>query len=246
VSWCSVTEGWRLDWRENQYRKVRRFPHRRYLEGGRSVAEAEAEALRQARAFREGLLRQGKIQVKRFPIIKYSGNGKSAEEVDAASLRDAIAYRQSLLKERCKTIPEEYSTCAPGGALAVPKAANSRLGFRVTFGERKRSGVQGVCWCAMKQSWRVYWQEGRLRKAKRFPVQRYVVGGRSRAEAEAAALRDAIACREHLVRKGKFQVVEKRKKASSSLAAKSSAGRDRRLARKGGTERAAASKEGKK
>jgi len=75
---------------------------------------------------------------------------------------------------------------------------------------KKQSGFPGIAWCARTNGWRVYWTEGTRRRAKRFPLFKGKAADDSNAagsdeQAEAEALREAVAFREDLMQQGRIK-----------------------------------------
>jgi len=98
-------------------------------------------------------------------------------------------------------LPGSGSVTAPDLA---PPLQRSVSGKRVMVIASKRSGVKGVRWKKKLNGWQVSWRKDGQRKQKLFAVHRYEeqqLGG-SYEEADAQALRDAVAFREGLVRQG--------------------------------------------
>ena len=69
-------------------------------------------------------------------------------------------------------------------------------------GLERQSGVQGITWEKVMPGWRVNTQEAGKRARVGFPIRPFLRQGLSEEEAVAAALREAKAHREELVRKG--------------------------------------------
>jgi len=101
------------------------------------------------------------------------------------------------------------------GAAAAPSAAREprRAAKRRVNTQSKQSGVPGVTWDGPHKCWRVLWREERRRKGKQFPVLRYVAPGKPHEEAEAEALRAAVAFRKERVRQGNIKVVQARRQS---------------------------------
>jgi len=84
-------------------------------------------------------------------------------------------------------------------AAKEPRAATGSQGA-------KQRDVPGVRWVPVKQCWITRWWEGAVNKVRTFSVRKYMAPGKTREEAKAEALRDAIALRKELVRTGKLKV----------------------------------------
>ena len=104
---------------------------------------------------------------------------------------------------------------AAGAASHAPLPLASAEGPKPTSFKRhnlvKQSGVQHIRWHPTCQAWTVdfpsYDQKGRKsgRTGRKFSVKKFMVNGRSEAEADAAALEAATAFHAELVRKGVLQ-----------------------------------------
>jgi len=114
-----------------------------------------------------------------------------------------------------------------GSAAPPPLAPPSRQsvsGNRGMRGRRKsdarHSGVRGVFWNRNAKAWNVEWtatEGGQARKRRLFAVQHYVENGQgSYEEADAEALRDAVAFRKDLVRRGVVKVARTAQRQSCS------------------------------
>jgi len=90
---------------------------------------------------------------------------------------------------------------------------------------RKRSGVPGVSWHRRHNAWEVRWKEAKARRHHRAPewradrhmyfyVHKYMKPGKSVEVADMAALRDAVAYRRDLIKKGKITVTRRSANAS--------------------------------
>jgi len=99
---------------------------------------------------------------------------------------------------------EAETSQQPGsGSAAAPPSRLSASGKRVVVIPCKRSGVKGVTWVPGMNSWRVAWKQDGHHKSRYFLVHRHAEEHRgSYEEADAAALRDAVAFREGLERQG--------------------------------------------
>jgi len=93
---------------------------------------------------------------------------------------------------------------ASGGQVAAGQGVG--LQKRVISVRSKQSGVPGITWHKTANGWAVSWRDAGKRKDKYFPVHRYMLPRKSMQEADAEALRDAVACRKGLVDQGKIKV----------------------------------------
>ena len=105
-------------------------------------------------------------------------------------------------------IVREAASAAPNAVLAPASAEVLKPNKFLRNNLVKQSGVQNVRWDAPCQAWSVdfqtYNQQGRKsgRTCRKFSVKKFMVNGRSEAEADAAALEAAKAFHAELVRKG--------------------------------------------
>ncbi|CAE7708934.1 unnamed protein product [Symbiodinium sp. CCMP2592] len=89
--------------------------------------------------------------------------------------------------------------------LAEPRAEQGQIVTRSFRGLERQSGIQGIYWDKEKAGWRVSWQVSGKRKRLHFPISKHMKLGLSEAQAEQAALEEAKAFREELVRQGKLR-----------------------------------------
>ena len=105
-------------------------------------------------------------------------------------------------------IVREGASAAPHAALPVASVEGPKPSSFKRHNLVKQSGVPGVVWHPTCQAWQVYFPtfDSRGRKTGRtcrmFSVKKFMVNGRSEAEADAAALEAAKAFRAELVRTG--------------------------------------------
>ena len=108
-------------------------------------------------------------------------------------------------------VVREAASAAPHAALPVASAEGPKPSRFQRHNLVKQSGVQHVRWHPTCQAWSVdfhsYDQQGRKtrRTGRMFSIKKFMVNGRSEAEADAAALEAAKAFRAELVRKGVLQ-----------------------------------------
>ncbi|CAE7196870.1 unnamed protein product, partial [Symbiodinium microadriaticum] len=88
---------------------------------------------------------------------------------------------------------------------AETRADEGQVVTRNFRGLERQSGIQGIVWRKDLACWRAQWWEGNSRKACNFPISKHMKLGLCEAEAEAAALQEAKAFREELVRQGKLK-----------------------------------------
>ena len=117
-------------------------------------------------------------------------------------------------------IVREAASAAPHAALPVASAEGPKPSSFKRHNLVKQSGVPGVVWHPTCQAWSVdfhsYDQQGRKtrRTGRMFSIKKFMVNGRSEAEADAAALEAAKAFRAELVGKG---IVKESKEPDSNF-----------------------------
>ena len=121
-------------------------------------------------------------------------------EEKVGSIQDAAAGR---CWQAIKDVIDELQGVARGasGLQACEAKRRERLFRRF----QRQSGVQNICWKKEIASWRVQRVEAGKHKAVHFPISKHTKEGLSEEEAVAAALEEAKAHREELVRQGKLQ-----------------------------------------
>ncbi len=113
-------------------------------------------------------------------------------------------------------IVREAASAAPHAELPVACAEGAKPNIFRRNNLVKQSGVQNVKWDRLCQAWSVdfpsYDQQGRKsgKTGRKFSVTKFMVNGRSEAEADAAALEAAKAFRVELVGKGILQESKER------------------------------------
>ena len=113
-------------------------------------------------------------------------------------------------------IVREAASAAPHAALPVACAEGVKPTKFLRNNSAKQSGVPNIVWHPTCQAWSVdfpsYDQKGRKtgRTGRKFSVKKFMVNGRSEAEADAAALQAAKAFHAELVRKGILQEPKER------------------------------------
>ncbi|CAE7554527.1 unnamed protein product [Symbiodinium sp. CCMP2456] len=88
---------------------------------------------------------------------------------------------------------------------AEPRAEEGQVITKCFRGLERQSGIQGIIWKREMACWRVQWQVAGKRKLLHFPISKHMKLGLSEAEAVEAALEEAKAFREELVRLGKLK-----------------------------------------
>ena len=113
-------------------------------------------------------------------------------------------------------VVREAASAAPHAALPVASAEGLKPNRFQRHNLVKQSGVQNVRWNTSCQAWSVDFytnnQQGRKtgKTCRMFSVKKFMVNGRSEAEADAAALEAAKAFRAELVHKGILQELKER------------------------------------
>jgi len=133
-----------------------------------------------------------------------------AEAVAVLAARHAgaglVDIRKGLNNELNSDINEEQAETSqqPGsGSVAAPPSRQSVSGKPVVVMPSKRSGVRGVAWEQAKNAWRVSWIQGGQHKRRYLFARRHAEQHQgSYEEDDAEALRDAVAFREGLARRG--------------------------------------------
>ncbi|CAE7041091.1 obg [Symbiodinium sp. KB8] len=90
-------------------------------------------------------------------------------------------------------------------SLAEPRAEQSQVFTKSFRGLERQSGIQGIIWKREMACWRVQWPEAGKQKQLHFPISKHMKLGLSEAEALEAALEEAKAFLEELVRQGKLK-----------------------------------------
>ena len=87
-----------------------------------------------------------------------------------------------------------------------PRAEGEQVVTKSFRGLDRQSGIQGICWHRAKACWRVQWSApGKPNQQRHFPLSKHMKLGLSEGDALEAALEEAKAFREELVRLGKLK-----------------------------------------
>eukprot|EP00439_Symbiodinium_sp_Y106_P039920 s3112_g4.t2 len=86
-----------------------------------------------------------------------------------------------------------------------PRAEGEQVVTKRFRGLERQSGIQGIVWRKDLAGWRVQWWEGKTRKACNFSISNHMKPGLREGDASEAALEQAKAFREELVRLGKLK-----------------------------------------
>jgi len=200
ITWSKTHNGWDVLWREAGKKRHKHFAVRKYTSPGKSTQEADAQAFHDARAFREGLVEQGKIKVSAAKhttgvkgvtwhkkqnawVVRYHAAGKrqpggtfkakdgTAEEIECARL--------AAVECRLKLELEHYD-------IHVQQAPDPSQQKELD------TGVPGVSWHAHGEHWHV---QIRIRGKK---VNRHFRPKDSTPEEMEVARLAAVACRKDL------------------------------------------------
>ena len=137
-----------------------------------------------------------------------------AEEADEAGpVRPSKRRRIGPSSESLRTTPEESQAAtdaSPAGSeTAAPECPVLTRRFLRFRGLERQSGVKNISWERQARSWRVSFQNQKAGKRKQlnfnFPISKHMKEGLAEDEAVAAALAEAKAHREELVRQGKLK-----------------------------------------
>ncbi|CAE7027644.1 lrrc59, partial [Symbiodinium sp. KB8] len=144
-----------------------------------------------------------------LPTRAWAGNGWLLVEDGMMKLSPTgggSAMQGLEIFESMGSVPEpgEPKSSEPSTG-AEPRAEQGQVVTARFRGLERQSGILGICWIRLMALWRVSWQEGGKRRRRQFPISKHMKLGLSEAEAEAAALQEAKAFREELVRQGKLK-----------------------------------------
>ena len=141
-----------------------------------------------------------------LPTRAWAGHGWLVEEDGMRRLSPTgggSAMKGLEIFEAFGTVPEE-SPAAPGASAPSSSGAAGQVITRSFRGLERQSGVQGICWHKLGL-WQLSVLEGGKRQRITFPISKHMKEGLSEDEAVAAALGEAKAHREELVRQGKLK-----------------------------------------
>ena len=143
-----------------------------------------------------------------LPTRAWAGHGWLVEEDGMRRLSPTgggSAMKGLEIFEAFGTVPEESREAAGASAPSSSGAAGADLITRSFRGLQRQSGVPNISWERTKGSWKVKWLESSKEKKLNFPISKRMKEGLSEEEAVAAALAEAKAHREELVRQGKLK-----------------------------------------
>ena len=105
--------------------------------------------------------------------------------------------------ESMGSVPEPAET--KSSSRAEPRAEQGQVVTKQFRGLERQSGIQNISWKREKACWRVHWHQAGKRKMLHFPISKHMKLGLSDDEAVEAALHEAKAFREELVRQRKVK-----------------------------------------
>ena len=138
-----------------------------------------------------------------LPPRLWAGNGWLVEEGSSRKLKSTgggAASKGLEVFESTGAAPESR-----GGALQTVAAEKCLEGQG--SGLERQSGIQNISWHRLQMCWQVRWREAgkiRQRLQRQFPIAQFLQQGLDEDAAVEAALREAKAAREELVRQGKL------------------------------------------
>ncbi|CAE7906972.1 unnamed protein product [Symbiodinium necroappetens] len=144
-----------------------------------------------------------------LPTRAWAGNGWMLVEDGMMKLSPTgggSAMQGLEIFESVGSVPEpgEPKSSEPSSG-AEPRAEQGQVVTRTFRGLERQSGIQGISWMIAMASWSVSWQVSGKRHRLYFPISKHMKLGLSEAEALEAALEEAKAFREELVRQGKLK-----------------------------------------
>ena len=144
-----------------------------------------------------------------LPTRAWAGNGWLLVEDGMMKLSPTgggSAMQGLEIFESMGSVPEpgEPKSSEPP-SRAEPRAEQGQVVTKQFRGLERQSGIQGIVWKREKACWRVQWREAGKQNQLHFPISTHMKLGLSEAEAEEAALQEAKAFREKLVRQGKLK-----------------------------------------
>ncbi|CAE7540829.1 unnamed protein product [Symbiodinium sp. CCMP2456] len=102
-------------------------------------------------------------------------------------------------------VPERGEKPAEPPSRAGPRAEEGQIVTKFFRSLERQSGIQKIYWQRATASWRVRWEVSGKQKNLTFPISKHMKLGLVEAEAVEAALDEAKAFREELVRQGKLR-----------------------------------------
>ena len=141
-----------------------------------------------------------------LPTRAWAGHGWLVEEDGMRRLSPTgggSAMKGLEIFEAFGTVKESQE--APGTSAPSSSGAAGQVITKSFRGLERQSGVPNISWQITKGTWVIGWQEAGKRKQLNFPISKHMKEGLSEDEAVAAALEEAKAHREELVRQGKLK-----------------------------------------
>ncbi|CAE7616735.1 unnamed protein product [Symbiodinium sp. KB8] len=134
IVWRKDVACWRAQWWEGNSRKSCTFPISKHMKLGLSEAEAEEVALQEAKAFREELVRQGKLKPPK----------PSTEKASGSTVR-GVVYNKSTREYRARVTDPSTQKLVHGGYFKVKEEAEARAReLAREFGVESEGGVVPV------------------------------------------------------------------------------------------------------
>ena len=130
---------------------------------------------------------------------------KKAGEIQCAAAAKAWLRIKEMVDELLPRIESQSSSCAHGTEAQTQDAQH--LERKVSVRQDRQSGIQNISWRADTSSWRcVYYTSSAREKqtSSQFPIAKFLEHGLCEQEAVEAALQEAKAYREELVRQRKL------------------------------------------
>ncbi|CAE7922933.1 unnamed protein product [Symbiodinium necroappetens] len=141
-----------------------------------------------------------------LPTRAWAGNGWLLVEDGMMKLSPTgggSAMQGLEIFESMGSVPEPDET--KSSSRVEPRAEQGQVVAKNFRGLERQSGIQGISWRKDVACWCVSWQVSGKRQKRHFPISMHMKLGLCEAEAEAAALQEAKAFREELVRQGKLK-----------------------------------------
>ncbi|CAE7219334.1 unnamed protein product [Symbiodinium sp. CCMP2592] len=203
---------------KEQFRELRDFyrenPHHALFHDSNSERQPEPTAGSRPQAHRSSTGNQHRAAecmkmwpwMRDLPTRAWAGNGWLLVEDGMMKLSPTgggSAMQGLEIFESVGSVPEPGEPKPLESTRPEPGAQVVTRSFR---GLERQSGIQGICWHRGKACWRVQWSDpSKPCQQRHFPISKHMKLGLSEAEALEAALQEAKAFREELVRLGKLK-----------------------------------------
>eukprot|EP00439_Symbiodinium_sp_Y106_P042516 s958_g5.t1 len=170
IYWERVMASWRVDWRDAGKRRKLNFPISKHLKLGLSEADASDVALQEAKAFREELVRLGKLKPPKPVTEKASGSmvrgvkykkkrGCYQVEITDPSTRKLVYGGNFKVKEEAEARAREmFQKFWDEHHVVVPVQPLSELPHFEPLGPQK-----GIKWVPGEQAWHARCQTKHMR-----------------------------------------------------------------------------------